>query len=109
MVIWLITATVINAYFPRIPIAASVIFFIIVSSLLNILGLKVANGVNWVLTGFQVLVAALFALFAFAHVFSARGPAGLISVSPFANSSSGLASIAAGAAVAVYAFLGFDA
>lgn len=105
----MITATVINAYFPGIPIAASVIFFIIVSSLLNILGIKVANGVNWVLTGFQVLVALLFAVFAFAYVFSARGPAGLVSVSPFVNASSGMVPIAAGAAVAVYAFLGFDA
>jgi putrescine importer len=74
MVIWLITATVINAYFPGIPIAASVVFFIVVSSVVNILGIRVANGVNWVLTGFQVLVALLFALLAFTHVFSARGP-----------------------------------
>jgi putrescine importer len=109
MVIWLITATVINAFLPGLPIGLIVVFFILVSSVVNVLGIKVANGVNWVLTGFQVLIALVFAAFAFFRTSADHGATGLFSATPFLHSGTGLASIGAGAAVAVYSFLGFDA
>jgi len=109
MVIWLITATVINAYVPGLPIGVIVVFFILISTVVNILGIKVANGVNWVLTGFQVAIALVFSAFAFHHASAHHGTSGMLSASPFLHSGTGIASIGAGAAVAVYSFLGFDA
>jgi putrescine importer len=109
MVIWLIGAAYLEAQFPGVPGWVWIVGFIVVTTLLNILGIKVANRANYVLMAFQVLVIGIFVALSIGSVITAQGAAGLVSGAPFANPTSTFAGISAGAAIAAYSFLGFDA
>ena len=109
MVIWLIGGSYLSAQFPGIPIAAWIIGFIVVTSVLNVLGIKVADKANYVLMAFQILVIVLFVGLSIGHIVHNAGAGGLASSAPFFNGTSSIATISAGAAIAAYSFLGFDA
>jgi len=109
MVIWLIGAAYLQAQFPGVPTWVWIVGFIAVTTALNILGLKVANRANYILMAFQVLVIGLFVALSIGSVLAADGAAGLVSAAPFTGIESSFSSITAGAAIAAYAFLGFDA
>ena len=107
MVIWLIGGSYLSARFPGIPIGVWIVGFIVITTLLNILGIKVADKANYVLMAFQLLV--FFVALAIGSVVSANGAGGLASGQPFFNDTASFATISAGAAIAAYSFLGFDA
>lgn len=109
MVIWLIGGAYLSAQFPGVPAWLWILGFIIITSLLNILGIKVADKANLILMAFQLLVIAIFVALSIASVVGAQGPAGLFSVGPFVGTGGSLAGIVGGSAIAAYAFLGFDA
>lgn len=108
LVIWLIGAAYLTGEFPSVPAWVWIVAFIVVTTALNILGLKVADKANLVLMALQFLVIALFIGFAVAHMVSRHGGGSLLSVTPFSGTG-GFPAIAAGAAIAAYSFLGFDA
>ncbi|GCB01064.1 APC family permease [Mycolicibacterium sp. NCC-Tsukiji] len=108
LVIWLIGAAYLTGEFPAVPAWVWIVAFIVVTTALNILGLKVADKANLVLMALQFLVIALFIGFAVAHMVSRHGGGSLLSVTPFSGTG-GFPAIAAGAAIAAYSFLGFDA
>jgi amino acid transporter len=108
-VIWLIGGSYLSAQFPGIPMALWIIGFILITTVLNILGIKVADKANYVLMAFQLLVIVFFVVLAIGNVVSAAGAGGLVSTEPFFNGTSSFATISAGAAIAAYSFLGFDA
>ncbi|GGI86934.1 APC family permease [Pseudarthrobacter scleromae] len=109
MVIWLIGGSYLSAQFPGVPIGVWIVGFIVITTLLNILGIKVADKANYVLMAFQLLVLVFFVALAIGSVVSANGAGGLASGQPFFNSTASFATISAGAAIAAYSFLGFDA
>lgn len=109
MVIWLIGGSYLQAQFPAVPMPVWILGFIVITSLLNIVGIKVADRANLILMTFQILVIAFFVALSIASVVRADGAAGLISGSPFTGVDIGFAGIAGGAAIAAYSFLGFDA
>ncbi|MFJ3820889.1 APC family permease [Streptomyces nodosus] len=109
MVIWLIGGAYLQAEFPSVPFWVWIIGFIALTTALNIRGIKTAERVNDLLMIFQILVVGLFALLCLRHVFQHDGATGLVSATPFANHATTLAGISAGAAIAAYSFLGFDA
>lgn len=109
MVIWLIGASYLDTQFPGVPFAAWILGFIVITTVLNVLGIKVADKANYLLMAFQLLVLAFFVALSIGYVTSASGPGGLLSTEPFINSTSDLGMITAGAAIAAYSFLGFDA
>ena len=109
MVIWLIGASYLDAQFPGVPFAAWIIGFIVITTVLNVLGIKVADKANYLLMAFQLLVLTFFVVLSITYVVSSGGPGGLVSTEPFLNSASDLGMITAGAAIAAYSFLGFDA
>ncbi|MUN63390.1 amino acid permease [Kocuria sediminis] len=109
MVIWLIGASYLGAQFPGVPFAAWILGFVVITTVLNVLGIKVADKANYVLMAFQLLVLAFFVVLSIGSVVSAAGPGGLVSAEPFLNSTSDLGMVTAGAAIAAYSFLGFDA
>lgn len=109
MVIWLIGASYLDAQFPGVPMPAWILGFVVLTTVLNILGIKVADKANYVLMAFQLLVVAFFVALSVAHVVSATGPDGLVSTAPFVNDTSDFGMVTAGAAIAAYSFLGFDA
>lgn len=106
LVIWLIGGAYLQGQFPGVPFWVWIVAFIVITSVLNILGLKVADRANFVLMTFQMLILALFVAFAIAHL--VHHSQSLVSTTPFVGGS-GFGAITSGAAVAAYSFLGFDA
>ena len=109
MVIWLIGGSYLQAQFPAVPMPIWILGFIVITSALNVIGMKVADRANLVLMSFQILVIIFFVALSLVSVANADGAAGLVSASPFTGVDATFTGIAGGAAVAAYSFLGFDA
>ena len=109
MVIWLIGGAYLSAQFPDVPSWIWIVGFIVVTTVLNVLGMKVADRANYLLMAFQILVVLSFVGLSSGSIVTTQGGAGLISAAPFANSDTTLSGVTAGAAIAAYSFLGFDA
>lgn len=109
MVIWLIGASYLTAAVPDVPAWVWILAFMIITSALNIIGLKVADRVNFVLMAFQFLVIGSFVVLCIIAVLQGQGTGTLISASPFVGEGGSLPAIVAGASIAAYSFLGFDA
>ncbi|MGV0782875.1 APC family permease [Mycolicibacterium sp. XJ775] len=109
MVIWLIGAAYLDAQFPGIPGWVWVLGFILITTVLNVIGIKVADRANYLLMAFQLLVIGLFVALSVASVVRSSGAGGLVSASPFTGIGAGVGGVTAGAAIAAYSFLGFDA
>ncbi|MEC3973854.1 APC family permease [Amycolatopsis sp. H20-H5] len=107
MVIWLIGGAYLSAEFPSVPGWLWLITFIVLTTLLNVLGIKVAAKANFVLMAFQILVIGFFVVLSIKQVLSDCG--GLASTDPFFHTGTSLSTVSGGAALAAYSFLGFDA
>jgi len=108
MAIWLIGAAYLASAFPSIPQWIWVLAFIGITSAINIIGLKLANGINALLMLVQFLVLIAFVALCVHYVGGdARTP--LWSIKPFFNGDMQMPLIMSGAAIACYSFLGFDA
>jgi putrescine importer len=106
LVIWLIGGAYLSDQFPAVPSWVWIVGFIVITSVLNVIGLKVADRTNFVLMTFQLLILALFVVLTITHL--AGDSQSLLSLRPFTGDG-GFSAIAAGAAIAAYSFLGFDA
>ncbi|MGX9380800.1 APC family permease [Pseudomonas sp. JQ36] len=108
MAIWLVGAAYLASAFPSIPQWIWVLAFIGITSAINIIGLKLANGINALLMLVQFLVLIAFVALCVHYVGGdARTP--LWSIKPFFNGDMQMPLIMSGAAIACYSFLGFDA
>lgn len=105
MVAWLITGLYFSAQFPFLPAWAWGLVVITFCTLVNIVGLKLADRFNRVLL-FVVIVGVL-ALIVFGLAF-ASGTPNQVSDAIWPQTAT-ISAVAAGAAVAAYSFLGFDA
>ncbi|MCK0752865.1 APC family permease [Chromohalobacter japonicus] len=110
MVIWLIGAAYLHSAFPAIPTPLWLLAFIAVTTTINILGLKLASAVNSVMMLVQILVLIAFVGLSMHYVLGDPSQP-FWSLTPFlgADSAATLPVLMAGAAVACYSFLGFDA
>ncbi|WP_110630987.1 APC family permease [Salinicola salarius] len=109
MVIWLIGAAYLNSAFPTIPTALWLLAFIGVTTVINVLGLKLASLVNSAMMLIQMLVLVAFVGLS-VHYILGDPTQPLFSLTPFLGSdNASLPILMAGAAVACYSFLGFDA
>ena len=109
MVIWLIGAAYLEAQYPAVPGWLWVLGFILITTVLNVVGIKVADKANYLLMAFQLLVIVLFVALSIGSVVGSAGPGGLASAQPFTGIGATLGGVTAGAAIAAYCFLGFDA
>ncbi|MGV0813108.1 APC family permease [Mycolicibacterium boenickei] len=109
MVIWLIGAAYLDAQFPGVPGWLWVLGFILITTVLNVVGIKVADKANYILMAFQLLVIGLFVVLSIASVVRISGAGGLVSAGPFTGIGADIGGVTAGAAIAAYSFLGFDA
>lgn len=109
MVIWLIGAVYLSAAFPAIPQYIWLLAFIAVTSVINIVGLKIASAVNSLMLLLQLAVLAVFVALAIHYIWGdASRP--FWTLQPFFSDRDNLLPMMmAGAAVACYSFLGFDA
>ncbi|WP_160106736.1 APC family permease [Pseudomonas izuensis] len=108
MAIWLIGAAYLNSAFPAVPQWVWVLAFIGITSAINIVGLKLANGINALLMLVQFLVLIAFVALC-VHYVAGDASVPLWSVKPFFNGDMQMPLIMSGAAIACYSFLGFDA
>jgi putrescine importer len=106
LVIWLIGGSYLQGQFPNVPFVVWIVAYIVITSALNVIGLKVADRTNFVLMTVQLLILALFVILSIAHLVSSSHS--LSPTTPFTGGG-GFSALAAGAAVAAYSFLGFDA
>jgi amino acid transporter len=109
MVIWLIGAAYLSDRFPTVPGWIWILSFIGVTTALNIVGIRIAKTANFILMAFQFLVITAFVGLSIASVVAKAGVPGLFSLTPFVNVHTSIGGISAGAAIAAYSFLGFDA
>ncbi|WP_027416283.1 APC family permease [Aneurinibacillus terranovensis] len=109
MAIWLIGSSYLNAAFPQVPVWVWVLSFIIVTTVINIAGIKLSKNINVLMMAFQFLVIAIFIILCVKNVMGGMGAGTLVSISPFANGHVPFSFVLAGAAIACYSFLGFDA
>ena len=109
MVVWLIGVSYLTDQFPSVPKALWLLGFIILTTALNILGIKLATRANIVLIAFQMLILVLFIIFALHDVVDRNGAGGIFSGHPFWNHASTLGVVSGGAALTAYSFIGFDA
>ncbi|NCA26071.1 MAG: APC family permease [Actinobacteria bacterium] len=109
MVIWLIGGAYLQAQFPSVPFAIWILFFIALTTALNIIGFKVADKANFALMAFQSLVIIIFVGLCIVYVAGGDGAGTLLSVEPFYANTTTWTALTAGAAVSAYSFLGFDA
>lgn len=107
MVIWLIGGAYLSAQFPGVPSFVWILGFVVITTLLNVLGLKVANRTNFLLMAFQFLLIIAFVGLSIGSVVNGGGA--VFSAGPFVGEGSSFAAVSAGAAIAAYCFLGFDA
>ncbi len=108
MAIWLIGAAYLGSAFPAVPQWLWVLLFIGITSLINCVGLKLANTVNSLLMLVQALVLVAFVVLA-VHYIGGDASQPLWTLAPFFNGGMQLPMIMSGAAIACYSFLGFDA
>ena len=108
MAIWLIGAAYLHSAFPAVPQWIWVLAFIGITSLINIVGLKLANGVNALLMLVQALVLIAFVALC-VHYIGSDASKPLWTIEPFFNGQMQMPLIMSGAAIACYSFLGFDA
>lgn len=108
MAIWLIGAAYLASAFPSIPQWIWVLAFIGITSVINIIGLKLANGINALLMLVQFLVLIAFVALC-VHYIGGDASTPLWSIKPFFNGDMQMPLIMSGAAIACYSFLGFDA
>lgn len=106
LVVWLIGAAYLSAQFPGIPTAVWIVAFILITTALNIIGLRVTARSNYLLVAFQLLVLGIFVALSIGYFVGEDTGASL--ASPFAGQDLTVAALAAGAAVAAYSFIGFD-
>ncbi|QHC97456.1 MULTISPECIES: APC family permease [unclassified Pseudomonas] len=108
MAIWLIGAAYLASAFPSIPQWIWVLAFIGITSAINIIGLKLANGINALLMLVQFLVLIAFVALC-VHYIGGDASTPLWSIKPFFSGDMHMPLIMSGAAIACYSFLGFDA
>ena len=109
MVVWLIGTAYLTDQFPSVPAWVFLLGFIVLTTGLNIIGIKVATRTSFILISFQILVLIFFLVLSLRHVIDVSGAAAVISADPFWNSSTTITAVSAGAALTAYSFIGFDA
>lgn len=109
MVIWLIGAAYLTSAFPAIPTSVWIVGFIAITTIVNVAGIAFANRINLILMLVQFAVLAAFVFLAARYVVALKGPGGLASATPFFAADVPFSASVAGAAIAAYSFLGFDA
>jgi putrescine importer len=108
MVIWLFGGVYLNRAMPSVPMYVWILGFIGITTVINIIGIKLANTVNYLMMLVQLLVLIVFVGLAIRYALGdATKP--LFDLAPLYQSKVDISLIVAGAAIACYSFLGFDA
>jgi amino acid transporter len=106
MVAWLTQSILLNAQFPAVPIWVWLLINAGLTTLVNIIGITLADRVNRALLAVSVFLVLLFFAMCLKFLF---GNGVESYAAPFWNPQTTIAGVTAAAAIAAYSFLGFDA
>lgn len=106
MVAWLIMALYLNVQFPALPVWAWLVVTIAVTTAINAFGIVLADRVNKVLLALTVVGLVVLVAVCVHHLGSSPAGAGWHALW---NPVTSVGAVTAGAAIAAYSFLGFDA
>ncbi|TCP29626.1 amino acid/polyamine/organocation transporter (APC superfamily) [Scopulibacillus darangshiensis] len=109
MVIWLIGSVYLHAAFPSVSNWIWIAGFIVVTTIINFVGLRVSSRVNFLMMLFQFLVIFLFIILSIICLMNGKGTGTFLSSAGFFNSHASFSLALTGASIACYSFLGFDA
>ncbi|RIO87076.1 APC family permease [Staphylococcus gallinarum] len=109
LVIWLIGAEYLTTAFPFMPNWSWIISFIIITTAINIIGINTTTSMNLLIMLFQILVIIIFLGLCIWNVVHGMGEGSLLSRHIFAIAGHHMSPVLAGASIACYSFLGFDA
>ena len=85
MAIWLIGASYFSAAVPAVPEWVWLIGFIVITTLINIVGVEVGSKINFVMVSIQVIIIIAFLIFTIKAITEGMGEGTLASFSPFYN------------------------
>jgi putrescine importer len=109
-VICLISAKALEVFWPGVSFRIWIVVVAATATAVNLLGIKVADRVNLAIMSVQLLAMALMIFLCARYLQSnTTGGAPVFSLTPFHASFANLPLAMAGAAIACYSFLGFDA
>ncbi|MCF8566551.1 APC family permease [Alicyclobacillus tolerans] len=99
----------IHGLVPGVPTWVWVILFAVAITLINVRGITIMNGANWILLVIELIALILFLIFAFRYVFLLHHGAAGWSMQPFYQPGKINAGfIASATSIAALSFLGFD-
>ncbi len=104
----LLSAIYMSAAFPEIPSWVWILSTIVICTVLNLIGVKIAAKVNVILVVIQVVVAVAFVGLTIKNIVAGADGAAF-SMTPFFSAGLDLPAVASGAAILALSFLGFDA
>ncbi|MBL3687776.1 APC family permease [Leucobacter zeae] len=108
MVNAILSAIYMGAVFPDVPFWVWVVLTVAITTVLNLVGVKLSANLNMIFVGIQLVVAVVFVVLTVVNI--ANGVNGAeFGVRPFFSSDMQMLSITAGAALLALSFLGFDA
>ena len=107
MVVWLIGSVYLTDQFPSVPRSVFLLGFIVLTTGLNTLGIKLTTRVNLGLIAFQMAVLVAFLILGLKYIFGID--TGISFGAPFYNPETTISAVSAGAALTAYSFIGFDA
>ncbi|WP_379069144.1 APC family permease [Mesorhizobium sp. UC74_2] len=109
MVICLLTATGLSTLAPGVPFWIWVVAVAALSTLVNTLGIRLTDRINLAIMAVQLLMVLALIYLCIRFALGTPQIGTLVSTRPFFNEATTLPLVMAGAAVACYSFLGFDA
>ena len=107
MINYLLIGLYMQEYFPSIPQATWIILAVVVVTGLNVLGIRLVAGANFIFVTAQFVFIAVFAVLAIVEFTSDVEVQSF--TAPFIESGIDLGAVAGGAAILALSFLGFDA
>jgi amino acid transporter len=106
--LYLVSASWLTQLIPSIPTWVWVIVFVLINTVINVLGIQLTNRANWIILILELVTFVLFCVMAFSYVAAGKGHT-VFTLNPIYNPHGfSLSMVAAATSIAVLSFLGFD-
>jgi amino acid transporter len=105
----LLVGIMLNTFFPAVPLPFWITVFIVVITIVNVLGIKIAANLNMYLVLLQIVVCILFVALCFKDLMAGKGAGMVASTLPFFDPQVSFASVLAVLPLLCFTYLGFDA
>lgn len=108
MINGLLLGIYLHAYFPSVPFSVWLIGYIVLITIVNVIGVKIATKVNLLLISCQFFIILIFFILSIKELVNGMGSGTLFMSSPFINGDIPFSYVLTGASILCLSFLGFD-